>query len=167
MIPDELGVADHALADSISCFDERDGAEECKDDDKSRSSEEGFTFVIGDPFKEDQYWGQYDGHYGSHDFELEDRELVDYALDHQSVQGFDVGPSGQLAHVEFFNAESGASSFWDEVHNFFTSSCFSCTNTWLPQSNNMESSSSFSQYRRGFVPHDYGVASGNAHYFPE
>jgi hypothetical protein len=160
-------VSDYALADSISCFDDRDGAEECKDDDVGVSSnEEGFAFVVGDRFKEDQYWGHYDGHYGSHDFEQQDRGFVDYALDHESVQGFAMELPSQLARIELFSDESAEPTLWEDLHNFFSLSCFSCTNSWM-QPNDHSSSNRFSSRHFGsFEPDDYGVSPRATPRFP-
>lgn len=153
-------VADYALADSISCFDDRDGAEECKDDDDAvlSSNEEGFAFVIGDRFKEDQYWGDYVGHYGSHDYEEDDRGLVDYALDHESVQGFAVEPPSQLVRVPLFSEESSEPSFWEDLHNFFTVSCFSCSSPWMQRNDYSVSNRFASRHLGSFEPSDYGVS---------
>ena len=152
---------DHALADSLSLFDDKDGAEECKDDECERSRhEEGFEYLPGDRFKEEQYWGNYDGHYGSRDFEHEDRNDVDYAMDHASVQEFPIMPSVPSIRYEMFTEQPREQSFIDDIYDFFTVSCFSCSNIWLPQSHNNSASSNPYSPRRGgsFEPDDYGVS---------
>jgi hypothetical protein len=153
--------AEYALADSMTSFDDNDGAEECKDDDGGVSSyEEGFAYMLGDRFKEEQYWGDYDGHYGSHDFEEDGRGSADYALDHASVQEVSTAASGPSTRYEPFAQQPSAQSFLENLHEFFTASCFSCTNdfTLQPIRNRGSNHRSHKNSGSSFEPADYGVS---------
>jgi hypothetical protein len=158
--------SDYALADSMSSFGESGGgAEECKDDETVSSADEGFAYVHagGDRCKEEDYWGIYDGHYGSRDYMDDSRDNVDYALDHASVQGSFDEPAVQslpsTSHYEAFNSQDKSTSIFDEIQDMFAM-CFSCGG----QASNQFSKSAFSSrtapVREGgsFGPADYGVS---------
>ena len=161
--------AECALADSMTSFDDNNGAEECKDDDGGAASyEEGFAYMLGDRLKDEQYWGGYAGHYGSNDFEEDDRGNADYALDHASVQGVhhtsvqgvSIAVAPPSTRYESFTHQPSAESFLEDLHEFFTMSCFSCTNAWLSKPKRSAGSNHRSRVYSGgsFEPADYGVS---------
>lgn len=146
--------SDYALADSMSSFgDYGGGAEECKDDGDVSSKDEGFGYVhaSGERCKEENYWGIYDGHYGSRDFM--DNENIDYALDHASVQSESPVPSAQDQAV---SRQPKPSIFEDLIDMFST--CLSCTEgDW--SSRVIKSEFTYRTcHEGGFGPGDYGVS---------
>lgn len=158
--------SDYALADSMSSFGESGkGAEECKDEESVTSTDEGFAYVHagGDRCKEEDYWGIYDGHYGSRDYMEESRN--DYALDHASVQGSFDEPAVQslpsTSQYEAFNTQANATSIFDEVQDMFAMCfSFSCGGQGSTQFSKSAFSSRTAPVREGgsFGPADYGVS---------
>ena len=115
------------LADSLISANDKRGTEECKDDDGGAASyDEGLAYVVGDRLKDEQHWGEYPGHYGSRDFEEDDRGNIDYALDHASVQEVSIAALPLSTRHESSTHQPSAESFLDDLHEFFTTTCFSC-----------------------------------------
>lgn len=150
---------EYSLADSISSYDNGHGAEECKDEDDGEPSyDEGFAYVYGDRYKEEEYWGVYDGHYGSRDFDSEVRPNVDYAVDHASVEGVSADVSPKMPRYEEFGRPSKEQSFFNDVQDFFTA-CFSCDGGAYPAPfiSRAYLPSSPSRSSAAYEPADYGT----------
>lgn len=151
---------EYALADSISSYDNGHGAEECKDEEEDEPSyDEGFAYVYGDRYKEDEYWGVYDGHYGSRDFEEDARQHVDYATDHASVQGASGGASTKSARYQEFGGHPKEQSVLEDMQELL-SSFFGCGGTYsAPFTSRVSNPVNRCRSKGAFGPADYGVAS--------
>ena len=150
---------DFALADSLSTFGgDNNGAEECKCDDEYVSkSDEGFAYVYaGERYKEDDYWGEYDGHYGSCDA-ADDRVQHDYAEDHASVKGESVQLSSPSTHYQEFPS-ARASNIVDDLQDMFAA-CFSCSNSWSTSREQPSPALQTARTTGYFSPADYGVST--------